>query len=138
MVLGGCFWHGRMKLNGKKQSKNFFKIKDYGNIIKNGLPSLCRQGFASVAAVLLNRQAVGYGDAAVAAMSVDGRLFKAGIYFYFMEQHHSGGRTRSGRIPFRTDDHELLFKRGYGSTNRHFYFSKPVPDSSADSDRNFK
>ena len=75
MVLGGCFWHGRMKLNGKKQSKNFFKIKDYGNIIKNGLPSLCRQGFASVAAILLNRQAVGYGDAAVAAMSVDGRLF---------------------------------------------------------------
>lgn len=75
MVLGGCFWHGRLKLNGKKQSKNFFKIKDYGSIIKNGLPSLCRQGFASVAAVLLNRQAVGYGDAAVAAMSVDGRLF---------------------------------------------------------------
>lgn len=75
MVLGGCFWHGRMKLNRKKQSKNFFKIKDYGSIIKNGLPSLCRQGFASVAAVLLNRQAVGYGDAAVAAMSVDGRLF---------------------------------------------------------------
>ena len=28
MVLGGCFWHGRLKLNGKKQSKNFFKIKD--------------------------------------------------------------------------------------------------------------
>ena len=75
MVLGGCFRHGRMKLNGKKQSKNFFKIKDYGRIIQNGLPSLCRQGFASVAAVLLNRQAVGYGDAAVAAMSVDGRLF---------------------------------------------------------------
>ncbi len=75
MVLGGCFWHGRMKLNRKKQSKNFFKIKDYGSIIKNGLPSLCRQGFASAAAVLLNRQAVGYGDAAVAAMSVDGRLF---------------------------------------------------------------
>ena len=35
-------------------------------------------------------------------------------------------------------DHELLFKRRYGSTNRHFYFSKPVPDSSADSHRNFK
>ena len=81
MVLGGCFWHGRMKLRGKLQSENrkwgkkYFKIKDYGSIIKNGLPSLCRQGFASVAAVLLNRQAVGYGDAAVAAMSVDGRLF---------------------------------------------------------------
>ena len=52
MVLQGCFRHGRMKLDGKKQSKNFFKIKDYGSIIKNGLPSLCRQGFASVAAVL--------------------------------------------------------------------------------------
>lgn len=81
MVLGGCFWHGRLKLNGKKQSENrkwgkkYFKIKDYGSIIKNGLPSFYRQGFASVAAVLLNRQAVGYGDAAVAAMSVDGRLF---------------------------------------------------------------
>lgn len=81
MVLGGCFWHGRLKLRGKLQSENrkwgkkYFKIKNYGSIIKNGLPSLCRQGFASVAAVLLNRQAVGYGDAAVAAMSVDGRLF---------------------------------------------------------------
>ena len=85
MVLGGCFWHGRMKLNGKKQSKNFFKIKDYGSIIKNGLPSLCRQGFASVAAVLLNRQAVGYGDAAVAAMSVDGRLFMVFFFFFIGE-----------------------------------------------------
>ena len=35
-------------------------------------------------------------------------------------------------------DHELLFKRGYGSTNWHFYFSKPVSDTSADSDRYFK
>lgn len=40
MVLGGCFWHGRMKLNGKKQSKNFFKIKDYGSNYKKWI---CRR-----------------------------------------------------------------------------------------------
>lgn len=71
IILGCCFWHGRIRLRGKK----YFNIKDYGSIIKNGLPSLCRQGLASVAAVLLNRQAVRYGADAVAAMSVTGRMF---------------------------------------------------------------
>lgn len=47
----------------------------YGGILKTGLPSLCRQGLASVATVALNVNAAIYGDAAVAAMSIVGRVF---------------------------------------------------------------
>jgi putative MATE family efflux protein len=39
-------------------------------IMKNGLPSFIRQGFASAATVLLNRQASQYGDPAVAGMAI--------------------------------------------------------------------
>lgn len=42
----------------------------YLSITQGGLPSLCRQGLASVATILLNRAIGGYGDAAVAAMSI--------------------------------------------------------------------
>ena len=49
--------------------------KPYGEILTVGMPSLFRQGFASVAAVLLNRAAGVYGDAAVAAMSINSRIF---------------------------------------------------------------
>lgn len=44
-------------------------------IIKTGLPSLARQGLASIATVMLNVAAAGYGDAAVAAMSIVGKIF---------------------------------------------------------------
>ncbi len=47
----------------------------YWTIIKTGLPSFCRQGLASAATVALNVNAAIYGDAAVAAMSVVGRIF---------------------------------------------------------------
>lgn len=46
------------------------KPKTYGEIIFTGLPSLSRQGLASVATVLLNTAANPYGDAAIAAMSI--------------------------------------------------------------------
>lgn len=42
----------------------------YGSILHAGLPSLCRQGLASVAGVVLNFAAGPYGDAAIAAMSI--------------------------------------------------------------------
>lgn len=48
--------------------------KTYLDILKNGLPSLSRQGLSSLASVLLNRSAGVYGDAAVAAMSVTGKI----------------------------------------------------------------
>lgn len=47
-----------------------FKFSTYKDIVITGLPSLSRQGLASVATVLLNRAAEGYGDAAIAAMSI--------------------------------------------------------------------
>ncbi|HWP80495.1 MAG TPA: MATE family efflux transporter [Candidatus Acidoferrum sp.] len=51
--------------------KNFSpKWEMYKEILKIGLPSFYRQGIASIATVLLNFAAGGYGDAAIAAMSV--------------------------------------------------------------------
>lgn len=68
-------------------------IRTYGEIVWVGLPSLCRQGLASVSTVLLNRQAAAFGfaagmakladtaaaaayaDAAVAAMSIVSKVF---------------------------------------------------------------
>ncbi len=69
------------------------RIGDYGRIVRNGLPSFCRQGLASISTVLLNRQAAAYGaaegmaqfadaaaaqafgDAAVASMSIVSKVF---------------------------------------------------------------
>ena len=48
--------------------------RTYWLIIKTGLPSLFRQGLASIATVALNVSAAVYGDAAVAAMSIVGRI----------------------------------------------------------------
>lgn len=45
-------------------------LKMYGEILHAGLPSFCRQGLGSVAAVVLNYAAGPYGDAAIAAMSI--------------------------------------------------------------------
>ena len=68
-------------------------LKAYGEIVRNGLPSFCRQGLASISTVLLNRQAASYGaaegmarfadaaaaaafgDAAVASMSIVSKVF---------------------------------------------------------------
>ena len=68
-----------MFLLGKTQSK--FSVKyiskkaaDYLKICKTGMPSLLRQGLNSIAAMLLNNAAAVYGDAAVAAMSIVGRV----------------------------------------------------------------
>ncbi|MDL2258186.1 MATE family efflux transporter [Eubacteriales bacterium OttesenSCG-928-K08] len=42
----------------------------YKEMLRGGLPSLCRQGLASIAAVVLNRLAGAYGDAAIAAIAI--------------------------------------------------------------------
>ncbi len=60
--------------------KNFrFKFYYYKEIFRGGIPSLCRQGLASVAQICLTRAAGTYGgaelgDAAIAAMSIVGRV----------------------------------------------------------------
>ncbi len=52
-------------------SKNF---KDYANIISTGFPSLTRQGLSSISTMLLNGCAGAYGDAAIAGMTIVGRI----------------------------------------------------------------
>ena len=68
-----------MFLLGKTQSKFSVKyisknIFDYLKIFRTGTPSLLRQGLNSIAAMLLNNASAFYGDAAVAAMSIVGRV----------------------------------------------------------------
>ncbi len=50
------------------------KPRVYLDILETGLPSFCRQALASTASVLLNRSAAVYGDPAVAAMSIVGKV----------------------------------------------------------------
>ena len=50
--------------------------KIYFQIVKNGLPSFSRQGLASIASIMLNKQAMIYGDAAVAAMAIVTKIFQ--------------------------------------------------------------
>lgn len=65
-----------------KKSLAKFKItkisrspKLYFEIFKTGLPSLSRQGLSGISTILLNRSARIYGDPAVAAMSIVGKIF---------------------------------------------------------------
>lgn len=51
------------------------EAKVYGNIVFTGFPSLSRQGLSSIANLLLNRSAYIYGDAAIAAMGIVGKVF---------------------------------------------------------------
>ncbi|MCR4782620.1 MAG: MATE family efflux transporter [Lachnospiraceae bacterium] len=46
----------------------------YTQILKVGFPSMCRQGLNAISTLLLNREAAVYGDAAIAAMSIVGRV----------------------------------------------------------------
>lgn len=50
------------------------RLPMYTGIVKMGLPSLSRQGLASIATVALNVSAAAFGDAALAAMSITGRI----------------------------------------------------------------
>ena len=49
--------------------------KTYWQILSTGFPTICRQGWASVSAAALNTMAVGYGDAAVAAMAIANKCY---------------------------------------------------------------
>lgn len=58
-------------------------IRDWGNIIGTGLPSLIRQSMGSISTMILNWQVKVFGDAAMAAMSIVTRvnmlIFSAGL-----------------------------------------------------------
>ena len=51
------------------------KPKVYGNIVRMGVPTLFRQGMASLSSALLNVQAAPFGAAAVAAISIANKLY---------------------------------------------------------------
>ncbi len=68
-ILISHFLQGRavLRIHPKYVSRHF---STYSLIVRTGLPSLCRQGLASIASVALNLNAAVYGDAAVAAMAI--------------------------------------------------------------------
>lgn len=71
ILLGACFYKGNIRIS----FRNFTPCKVYyKEIFLVGSPSLLRQGLSSVATVSLNFMAGPYGDAAVAGMSVVGRI----------------------------------------------------------------
>jgi putative MATE family efflux protein len=71
LLLVGCAHKGNVRISVKKFSPT---RSAYREILQGGLPSLFRQGFASVATICLNQIAGGYSDAAIAAMSVVQRV----------------------------------------------------------------
>ncbi len=73
-ILLGCYLRKKSALRLSLRLASRAPI-DYWLTVKNGFPSFCRQGLASIATVALNQAAAVYGDPAVAAMSVVGRVF---------------------------------------------------------------
>ena len=74
LILLLCFITGKSQTR-LKLSKISINIMDYLGILKAGLPSFSRQGLASISTMFLNRNARIYGDAAVAAMGIVGKIF---------------------------------------------------------------
>ena len=75
LLLIGCTKGGNLHIH---ISRVQLKWSYYAMIIKGGLPSLARQGLASVATICLNQAAGPFGDAAIAAMSVVQRIMMFG------------------------------------------------------------
>lgn len=75
LLLVGCTKGGNLHIH---ISRVQLKWSYFEMIIKGGLPSLARQGLASVATICLNRAAGSFGDAAIAAMSVVQRIMMFG------------------------------------------------------------
>ena len=51
------------------------RLSDYWLIVSTGFPTLCRQGLASIATVLINIKGKLYGDAAVAALTIANKVY---------------------------------------------------------------
>jgi putative MATE family efflux protein len=71
LLLKGCSSGGNIRIKPRDFSPNFSFYKE---IVRGGIPSLLRQGLASVATIYINRMAGGFGDAAIAAMSITTRI----------------------------------------------------------------
>lgn len=75
LLLAGCARGGNLRIR-----LSCVRLKSYYYlwIFRGGLPSLARQGLASVATICLNQAARPYGDAAIAAMGVVQRIMMFG------------------------------------------------------------
>lgn len=73
VLLAMCHFRAtaRVRLRPRFFSLHWHYVRE---IVYGGSPSLSRQGLASISVVLLNVAAAGYGDAAVAAMSIVSRV----------------------------------------------------------------
>jgi putative MATE family efflux protein len=71
LLLVGCAQKDNVRVSVRKFSPT---LSAYKEILRGGLPSLFRQGFASVGAICLNQIAGDYSDAAIAAMSIVQRV----------------------------------------------------------------
>ena len=69
LILGWQFLHGRSIVRLRLQAVSR-SLRDYGQILLIGFPTICRQGFASLSSALLNNAAAAYSDAAVAAVTI--------------------------------------------------------------------
>ena len=50
-------------------------LRDYGQIVSIGFPTIARQGLASLASALMNVKGAIYGDAAVAALTISNKVY---------------------------------------------------------------
>ena len=75
VLLAGCARGGNLRI---RISRVQLKWSYFRSIAQGGLPSLARQGLASVAGICLNQAAGPYGDAAIAAMGVVQRIMMFG------------------------------------------------------------
>ncbi|MEE0839458.1 MAG: MATE family efflux transporter [Acutalibacteraceae bacterium] len=71
LLLIGTTKGNNIRIRFSRFSFSFFYLKE---ISKCGLPSLCRQAIASIASIILNNVAGGYGDFSIAAISIVNRI----------------------------------------------------------------
>lgn len=71
LLLAGCWRGGNIRLHPRNIKLKWFYFEQ---IIRGGLPSLARQGLASIATISLNHAAGPFGDAVIAAMGVVQRI----------------------------------------------------------------
>ena len=72
VILSISFLRGRSIVHPKYVSCH---MRDYGQIIAVGFPTIARQGMASLASALMNIQGAIYGDAAVAALTISNKIY---------------------------------------------------------------
>lgn len=81
MISQYISWAILLSMFVRKKTQTTFEVKNISlkadtvtDIVTTGLPSLARQGLSSISTMVLNNTAGIYGDAAIAAMSIVGRI----------------------------------------------------------------